>query len=160
MNTSYVNPATVRALKTYKSLLRATENLQGTLNRQLESFELTMGQFHVLEALLLSGSMTQKALCEKILCSAGNMAFLMRKLTERGLVERKANERDERSRRVELTREGREVIIAVYPRHANVVRALMATLKVREQETLERLCRKVEAGDPLKFIRELTMIED
>jgi MarR family transcriptional regulator, 2-MHQ and catechol-resistance regulon repressor len=104
--------------------------------------------------------MTQKALCEKISCSAGNMAFLMRKLTERGLVERKTNGEDERSREVELTREGREVIMTVYPRHANVVRALTATLKVREQETLERLCRKLEAGDPLRFMRELTMVDD
>jgi len=43
---------------------------------------------------------------------------------------------------------------------AGVVRAHMAALMSREQELLSRLCQKLSAGNPLRFIQELTRVRD
>jgi hypothetical protein len=40
-----------------------------------------------------------------------------------------------------------------------VVRARMNVLSNREQEMLRRLCRKLDLGNPMKFVRELTKVD-
>jgi MarR family 2-MHQ and catechol resistance regulon transcriptional repressor len=151
---------TKRALAAYTNLVRATESIVGLLTQQLDSFGLTMGQFRVLEALFHLGPMSQSDLCEKIMCSDGNMTFLIRKLVGQGLILRQTLERDKRSWTIHLTPEGQKLIAKVFPQHARVIRARMAALKNREQETLRRLCRKLGYGNPIRFLKELIIAEE
>src|SRR5580704_18301019 len=113
---------TKRALAAYTNLVRATESIVGLLTQQLDSFGLTMGQFRVLEALFHLGPMSQSTLCEKIMCSDGNMTFLIRKLVGQGLILRQTLERDKRSWTIHLTPEGQKLIAKVFPQHARVIR--------------------------------------
>jgi MarR family transcriptional regulator, 2-MHQ and catechol-resistance regulon repressor len=151
---------TKRALAAYTNLVRATESIVGLLTQQLDSFGLTMGQFRVLEALFHLGPMSQSGLCDKIMCSDGNMTFLIRKLAERGLILRQTLERDKRSWTIHLTPDGQKLIAKVFPQHARVIRARMAALKNREQETLRHLCRKLGYGNPIRFLKELVIVEE
>jgi MarR family 2-MHQ and catechol resistance regulon transcriptional repressor len=151
---------TKRALAAYTNLVRATDSIVALLNTQLASFGLTMGQFRVLEAVLHLGPMSQSTLCDKLMCSNGNMTFLIRKLAGRGLILRKTLDRDKRSWTIHLTPEGEKLIAQVFPQHARVIRARMAALKSREQETLRRLCRKLGYGNPGRFLRELVIVEE
>ena len=150
---------TQRALAAYTNLVRASETVVTLLSRQLDSFGLTMAQFRALEALLHLGPMSQATLSEKLLCGQSSMALLIRRLEKRGLIVRRAHQRDQRSRVIHLTPEGQKKIATVFPRQAKLIRARMSALKKREQETLRRLCRKLGRGDPVRFLKELTKVD-
>jgi MarR family 2-MHQ and catechol resistance regulon transcriptional repressor len=151
---------TKRALAAYTNLVRATDSIVSLLSTQLASFGLTMGQFRVLEAVLHLGPMSQSTLCDKLMCSDGNMTFLIHKLMERGLIRREAIRGEKKKWRIHLSPAGQELIARVFPQHARVIRARMAALKSREQETLRGLCRKLGYGSPIRFLRDLVTVEE
>ena len=64
--------------------------------------------------------------------------------------------RGRRIRAIGLTKSGKKFIGNVLPRHSKVVKAMMRALDGREQETMSRLCRKLRAGDVMKFVSEIT----
>lgn len=151
---------TKRALAAYTNLVRATESIVALLTTQLASFGLTMGQFRVLEAVLHLGPMSQSTLCDKLMCSDANMTFLVRKLMQRGLILRQPIKGEKIKWAIHLSPEGQKLIEEVFPHHARVIRARMAALKSREQETLRRMCRKLGYGNPIKFLKDLVSEKD
>jgi MarR family 2-MHQ and catechol resistance regulon transcriptional repressor len=143
----------------YRNLVRATESVSLLLVRQMDSFGLTMSQFRVLEMLLHEGPMSQARLSEKLFREESNISVTTTNLVKGGLVARQTNEERRRKVTIRLTSEGQKLISKVYPLHANVVRAQMAALNGREQETLRRLCRTLAGGDPVKFLLEIRKLE-
>lgn len=170
---------TSRAFRAYVDLLNAAEWLRDRMIRQLDTFELSMMEFWVLETLYSEGPQYPQALSRKFRCSRQNVGFVIKRLQERKLVSREeanlevttsehwvnptgtaSKGRPEKGRKiilVRLTPEGQEVIAFVYPKHLKVVKSEMRVLEGREQQTLSRLCRKLRKGDVLKFVREMTM---
>src|SRR5271170_1500843 len=97
---------TKKALGAYTNLVRATESVQGLLDRQLGAVGLTMGQFQLLEALLHLGPMSPGTLCDKLFCGSSNLCLIVRNLERRVLVVSRADEKDERKKTVHLTPQG------------------------------------------------------
>ena len=60
-----------------------------------------------------------------------------------------------RTSAVGLTKTGKRFIADVLPNHTKMVKALMRALDGRDQDTLSRLCRKLRAGNPVRFFAEL-----
>jgi DNA-binding MarR family transcriptional regulator len=57
--------------------------------------------------------------------------------------------------RVFLTSQGREAIEDAVRKHEKYIKAEMRALDGREQVALSRMCRKLQEGDALRFVREL-----
>lgn len=150
---------TERALGAYASLARAVESVNTVLSRQLDSFGLTIGQFRALATIWQLGPVSHVALSEKLLCRASTVNVVVRNLKKFGLAARLGSEKDGREATVHLTPEGRRLISKVFPLHANAVRARMAALNGREQESLRSMCQKLDAGDPVKFLLELATVD-
>lgn len=149
-----------RALATYASLARAVDSLDNLLDRQCENAGLSRSQFRVLEHLLLHGPTATGELAEKIMFGDSTISVVTRNLARAGLVTRRADESDGRKAIVDLTREGRELIQRILPHRAKILRAQMCVLGKREQENLERLCRKLADGDVVKFVQEITAVDE
>ena len=131
------------ALRAYVKLLRAGKSVLARVEPRLAACGLTATQLGVLEAILHKGPLTQRQLGRKVLTSAGNLTDVIDKLTARGLVERRRSPTDRRSVSVALTREGREMIEALFPQHASDIAAAMDDLSLTELQELGRLLRKV-----------------
>jgi DNA-binding MarR family transcriptional regulator len=72
-----------------------------------------------------------------------------------------ASKRDEaregiRTSVVGLTKTGKRFIADVLPTHTKMVKASMRALDGRDQDTLSRLCRKLRAGNPVRYFAEIT----
>jgi MarR family 2-MHQ and catechol resistance regulon transcriptional repressor len=145
-----------RALGAYNQLSAALASLNQLLENQLYGFNLTTGQLQVLEAVLRRGPMNQAELAAHTWRTDGDIYQVLQRLTRRGLVVRRAHETDGRKRTVHLTPEGRKLITKVLPLREGVIRARMSVLTKREQLHLERICRKLAEGDPVKFVLQLT----
>ena len=137
------DPDTVRALDTYIKLMRASETVTATLQRDLSNAGLTTTQFGVMELLLHLGPCCQKVMGHKLLKSGGNITTVVDNLERRGLVTRTRGGEDRRFVTVDLTPAGRQLIEAVFPAHAERIRALLATLPPASQVQLGELCRRL-----------------
>jgi len=130
-------------LKLYVVLSRASEALHAHTKSDIESHGLTQTEFAILEALYHKGSMLLGEVQKKILVSSGGITFLIDKLVQRGLVQRRLCESDRRARYAELTPAGRDLIARIFPGHAEVIRRAVSGLTPAEQQTLAELLKKL-----------------
>lgn len=148
------------ALATYASLARAVHALDDLLDRQCEAFDLTSSQFRVLEHLLLHGPAATGELASRVMFGDSTISVVTRNLESAGLVVRRADKADGRKAIVHLTDEGKKLVESILPKRGKVLRARMCVLGKREQENLERMCRKLAEGDPVKFVLEVTFDDE
>ncbi|MGO9589226.1 MAG: MarR family transcriptional regulator [Candidatus Acidiferrales bacterium] len=171
---------TRRAFRAYVDLIDAAEWLKAELRVPLESFDLTMGEFRVLELLHREGALSIAEVGRRRKTKPQNMQVVTERLRGRGWLRRRRvrlapeGNRDvhvPRSERgkprvgrwavlVSLTKSGKKFMLSVLPRHSKLVKSLMRVLDAREQESLSRICRKLQEGDVLKFVREITMEDE
>ena len=151
------NDRKMRALATYASLARAVHALDDLLDRQCETLGLTSSQYRVLEHLLLYGPMATGELAERIMFGDSTISVVTRNLEADGFLVRRADKADGRKAILHLTPEGKKMVEKILPKRGKVLRAKMCVLGKREQENLDRMCRKLAEGDALKFALEMTM---
>jgi DNA-binding MarR family transcriptional regulator len=167
---------TRRAFRAYMDLLDTAEWLKGELRGPLMSFDLAMGEFRVLELLYREGALFVQDIARRRRLRRQSMDAVVAHLAERGWVARRIvtlppveferahlakSMRDERreGRRVSvvgLTKSGNKFMGNVLPSHSKLIKALLRVLNATEQDSLSRLCRKLRAGDVLKFVAEIT----
>lgn len=167
---------TLKAFATYLDLLDTADWMRREMSAQLESFDMTMGDFRMLELLQREGPMSVPAAAEKRHCRRPNLDVILAHLEERGWVRRKVvmlppveikesrlpiamRGRKRPGRRIiiwHLTPLGEKFIGVVFPKHAKVVKAFMRVLDAREKDSLRRICHKLRKGDVVKFVSEMT----
>lgn len=133
----------VRALSALINLMRASEALSTSLQREISALRLTGSQFGILEALLHLGPICQGELAGKLLRSGGSVTSVVAGLEKRGLVERRRDGSDKRFVTVRLTGKGAKLIGGIFPEHAKTVARQFGALTAPEQDELRRLCRKL-----------------
>lgn len=171
---------TVRAFQAFLNVMDTADWFRNELRGPLESFDLSMPGFRVLEMLYREGALTVPDVARRRLCTRQNIYFVIAELEKRGWVRqmvvkvpaaairesriaklRRGIQRDgPRVAVVGLTKKGKEFVGTVVPRHVKVVKALMRALDGREQESLSKMCEKLREGDVVKFVREIQMQDE
>lgn len=134
-------------LKTYTHLMRAANSITARMHGHLADRALTVSQFGVLEALYHLGPLCQRDIGRKILKTSGNMTTVIDNLEKRNLVIRERDPRDRRYFSVTLTREGFDLIDAIFPGHAVIAQDVFSVLNRSELETLGTLLKKLGKAD-------------
>ncbi|HUH12854.1 MAG TPA: MarR family transcriptional regulator [Longimicrobiales bacterium] len=144
------SPAERRALRLWVTLARAYGAVARLSAADIARHGLSPSEFAVLEALYHKGPLLQGQVQEKVLVSSGGITYLVDRLVERGLVERRLCESDRRARYAALTGAGEALMADIFPDHAAAVRAAVGGLTAREQELatelLKRLGRRAAAA--------------
>ncbi len=135
----------VNVLDAFIKLMRASDSLTSRLSPLLSSAGLTLGQFGALEVLLHLGPLCQSELGRKLLRTGGNITMVVDNLERRGLVRRERGE-DRRFITLHLTKEGRQLIQKIFPKHLDALLREMRILTEAEQKELGRLCKKLGKG--------------
>lgn len=102
-------------------LHRAVNEIDRKTSRLLQPYQLTLGQFAVLEALYHKGDMSVGEVQEKILSSSGTIPLIIKNLEKRGLLARLKDESDGRRCILQLTELGKELIAEVYPKNEAMI---------------------------------------
>ena len=129
------------ALKLTVVLGKAQGSLAAHARAHAASHGLTMGEFVVLEVLYHKGELLLGELQRRILVSTGGVTYLVDRLEEKGLVERRDCATDRRARYAALTRQGRVLIERIFPEHAEWLERAVAGLTQGEQRTAIALLR-------------------
>lgn len=136
-------PEEIRALDVYIKLQRAAETVMTRTTAHLATYDLSVSQFAVLEALYHLGILSQRDLATKLLQSTGNISTVLKKLEKRGMISRERDSADNRYMQVCITDAGREILKRCFGPHVRGIVKEMSILAAEEQEELARLCRKL-----------------
>lgn len=123
---------------------RTAALLDRLLARRFADVGLQPGEFDVLATLLRSGPphrLTVGRLTAQTMVTAGAVSHRLRRLEERGLVERSTEPSNRRIVNVQLTQAGADVVDVALPAHVDHEEELLAPLTATERDQLAALLR-------------------
>ncbi|HET8656691.1 MAG TPA: MarR family transcriptional regulator [Longimicrobiaceae bacterium] len=131
------------ALKLWVVLARAHAAVDARLQASVSEHDLTLTEFGILEVLHHKGPLLLGEVQRRVLVSSGGVTYLVDRLTQKGLVERRECPQDRRARYAALTAEGEALIGRIFPEHAEVIEEVMSALTPEEQREATRLLRRL-----------------
>ncbi|MBW3552286.1 MAG: MarR family transcriptional regulator [Gemmatimonadetes bacterium] len=131
------------ALKLFVVLTRASGALGAHAEADAGSHGLSLAEFGALEALYHRGDLLVGELQRKVLKSSGGITYVVDRLQEKGLVERKPCASDRRAVYASITEAGRSLMDRIFPRHAEALTAAAAALTKEEKRTAIDLLRRL-----------------
>ncbi len=133
-----------KVMSTWMQLFRAFNKIRAKESQYIQSFDLTMNQFQVLEVLYHRGDLSIGAITKLTMGTHGNTTVVVRNLKRDGFVNSVPDERDKRSSILSITAKGEEVIEALFPNHAENFKGYFEALDDEEIDTLFNLLRKLQ----------------
>src|SRR5881227_4176341 len=131
------------ALELFVVLFRANTWVNAYAARDARCHGLNPTEFAVLEALYHKGPLPLQQIGEKVLISSGNITYSVDKLEQKQLLVRRPSPHDRRVIFAELTPQGHDLLAALFPGHAEALRAAVSGLSPEEQAQAIRLLRKL-----------------
>ena len=112
--------------RVWRDYLTMTNRLQSAMNRQLQrDCGLSLADYDVLVAVDEQPGCRISALGERLGWEQSRMSHQLRRMSDRGLVQRTGAADDRRAATVELTRAGRDALHTAAPGHAELVREVV-----------------------------------
>lgn len=131
------------ALKLLVVLARAHAAIDAHLDEQVSRHGLTITEFAILEVLYHRGPLLLGEVQRRILVSSGGVTYLVDRLQQKGLVERRECPNDRRARYAALTPEGEALISRIFPEHAACIQRAMGGLELEQQRAAIDLLRRL-----------------
>jgi len=124
-------------------LMKAHRTLERLATQSIESLDVCLSDFGVMELLLHKGPQPVKEIGRRIALTSGAITTAVDRLEARGLVTREAHESDRRTRIVRLTARGKEPAGSVFAGHKAVMDSAASGLSKTERAMLIELLRKL-----------------
>src|SRR5689334_531002 len=124
-------------------LWKAFDALQAHALKNIASLGLGLSDFAVLEVLLHKGPLPVNTIGEKVRLTSGSVSVAIDRLEAKGLVERRNDPEDRRSRVVHLTAAGRKLIECAFERHSEAMEQAASGVTGRERTELIRLLKQL-----------------
>lgn len=131
------------SFKLWIVLSRAARSVSDKVQDDIRTRGLNTTEFAVLELLYHKGEQQIQHIGKKILLSSGSMTYVVDKLTEKGLIRRKACTEDRRVSFAVITDKGMTFMNEVFPKHKKAIQQLLDILDDNEKEVLIQLLKKV-----------------
>jgi len=124
-------------------LMKAHRTLERLATRSIESAEVGLSDFAVMEMLLHKGPQPVNEIGRRIELTSGAITTAVDRLESRGLVTREAHASDRRARIVRLTAAGEEQSAKVFASHKAAMDLAASGLSKIERATLIQLLKKL-----------------
>ncbi len=124
-------------------LMKAHRALGRLATQSIESFEVCLSDFGIMELLLHKGPQPVNEIGRRIELTSGAITTAVDRLESRGLVTREAHESDRRARIVRLTARGEEEAAKVFAGHKTAMDLAASGLSKTERATLIQLLKKL-----------------
>lgn len=134
-------PQPYRVFHAMRSVMRAQKQL---MMHRLAQKDAHMGQAFTLWTLTEHEGMNPSELANILGVKRPTVTIMLRKMEKAGLVERRADEQDQRFMRVYLTDAGRALHSELQAVHCEIVEITVGEMSEDDQRELERLLRVVE----------------
>jgi DNA-binding MarR family transcriptional regulator len=115
-------------------------------------FGINIPEWRVIAWVAEAGSITQQDICARTRMDKTSVSRAAIALTHRGLLERRENAEDRRSRLLVLTPAGEELYAAIVPKALELERKIFSSFKPAELQALKDMLLRIDAA-ALKFSR-------
>lgn len=130
-------------LKLVIAMARGYNHTFRKIEGNIKSFDLTTSEFGVLEFLFHKGDQPIQEIAKKILVTSGTITYVINKLIDKKLVERKQCTKDKRIFYIHLTEKGEEKIREIFPKHEKFLDDLFKGLENEEKKILIKELKKL-----------------
>lgn len=124
-------------------LRRATQRNTSIFSRKMEEFGLTPRQFALLVKIRDEGQVSQNRAGRLTFMDRATVQGVVRRLTERGLIESHPDQKDRRRNLLRLSAEGQKLIALAIQRGLEVSKENLDGLSAQEVRTLVALLRRI-----------------
>jgi MarR family 2-MHQ and catechol resistance regulon transcriptional repressor len=124
-------------------MMKAHRALARLATRSIQSAEVGLSDFAVMEMLLHKGPQPVNEIGRRIELTSGAITTAVDRLESRGLVTREAHESDRRARIVRLTARGRDEAVKVFAVHKTTMDLAASGLSTTERAMLIQLLKKL-----------------
>lgn len=131
------------ALKLFVVLSRASNAVSAHADADVSRHGLSLAEFAALEALYHKGDLLVGELQRKVLKSSGGITYVVDRLQEKGLAERKPCPGDRRAVYAGITDAGRKLMDRIFPLHAEALESALGGLTKDEKRTAIDLLRRL-----------------
>ena len=131
------------ALKLWVVLARAYAAVASHAEADVARHGMTLAEFAVIEALFHKGPLLLGEVQRKILVSSGGITYLVDRLVDKGLVERRDCPDDRRARYAALTADGEALMERIFPEHVESLEHALSGLSPGEREPAIALLRRL-----------------
>lgn len=115
-------------------------------------FGINIPEWRVVAWVAEAGSITQQEICERTRMDKTSVSRAAISLTHRGLLERRANAKDRRSRLLVLTPAGEELYAAIAPKALELEKKIFSSFDPEELKALKDMLLRIDAA-ALKFTK-------
>ena len=143
MATHYGQKAAL-SMKTWMQVFRTYNKIRAKELVYIQSFDLTMPQFQVLEVLYHKGDLNIGSITKLTMSTPGNITVVIKNLKRDGLIVSLQDENDKRASILSITQKGQTIIEKVFPQHAKNFETYFNVLNNEELETLYTLLNKLQ----------------
>jgi MarR family 2-MHQ and catechol resistance regulon transcriptional repressor len=132
-------------------LWKAYDALHEHAMSSIESLNMCITDFAILELLLHKGAASINSLGQRLSLSSGSATAAIDRLEERKLVERVPSKTDRRMKMVELTKAGKQLIQKAFAKHSQHMEHAVGELSTQERTQLLNLLRKLGKSAQLRL---------
>lgn len=133
-----------KSMQTWMQIFRSFNKIRAKEMFYIQSFDLTMNQFQVLEVLYHKGDLNVSSITKLTMSTPGNITVVLKNLKRDGYVDSLPNEKDKRASILSITQSGRDVIEKLFPDHAKNFEEYFKEFSIDEMETLFSLLKKLQ----------------
>ncbi|TQR20396.1 MarR family winged helix-turn-helix transcriptional regulator [Psychrobacillus vulpis] len=131
------------SLKSFVVLMKSSKAIQERVKKDISNQDLKISEFTVLEALYSKGKQTVRQISDAVLINSGSITYVIDKLEDKGLLERKDCKEDRRVVYIQLTRLGKQFMDEIFPKHQLVIEEIFSEITNKEKELLIGLLKRV-----------------
>jgi MarR family 2-MHQ and catechol resistance regulon transcriptional repressor len=124
-------------------LMKAHEALRQHAERHIRSLGIGFSDFQALEALLHKGPLPVNEIGRRVMLTSGSITTAIDRLERKGMVERRTDSTDRRTRVVHLTAAGRKLISCAFADHQVAMEQAASGLTPEERGTAATLLKKL-----------------
>lgn len=124
------------SLKLFVVLTRALQSVRKNVEADIRSHQLNLTEFAVLELLFNKGAQPIQKIGDKVLLASSSITYVVDKLEEKKLLERKPCPNDRRITHALLTTQGKELMAEVFPQHSEAIQEIFAALGTDEKKVM------------------------
>ena len=128
------------SLKLFVVLTRALQSIEKKTIKEINSQGLNLTEFGVLELLYHKGDQPIQKIGQKILLASSSITYVVDKLEEKNYLKRRGCPTDRRVTYASITKEGKELMDEIFPKHKSFLHEIMGVLSSNEKRsTIEQL---------------------
>ena len=132
---SIIRPCDIKGHASWLSVVRCYLKCQKVMNQKLAALDLTAAQHDILMNISHQPGRSQQQLSDRLLVVKSNISALLKKMVERGLIERRKSNEDARILELYLTPAGQNMLRKSMAIQIEMIQAMTGVLSDTEIQT-------------------------